>query len=298
MQFFKECPMEINHNHWFITEYCSSESQKSSLWFAWRKWQMENIKLKPHYLIYEGDFTGWQLEVVRWKNLHTRNQNKYKHKTPQLYLHGPADSGKTTFIKLIFNGYEHQTFIPIRGTSSENRRFQWEGYSEHLHNFVYFDEFKFSEVTINDWKVLAEGNYFKQDIKFINGGESIRFRCPFVMISNFSPCNPNIVRDEEDRQAIRARILEVKADRQPSDKGPDFELRFCKSENTMHIPLTYAELIQELNNTTSTLSNNNSFSLNNSKVNENPNEKSKSKQKTLLEEFENLFRIFGEQLLN
>jgi hypothetical protein len=182
------------------------------------------------------------------------------------------------------------------------RRFQWEGFSEFLHNFVLYDEFEFEHVTLSNWKLIAEGSYYKQDIKFINAGEVIRIQCPFVMISNFPPHYK--IESVTDREAISVRIKEIQAIRSATDKGPDFELRYCKSKDTMHIPLTYDELMKTLENEINPNNSNANQVISESiTVNESfiycSHEKLSKKEyfEIIINEFETLYKLFGKFII-
>lgn len=100
---------------------------------------------------------------------------------------------------------------------------------------------------MNSWKKIADGTPFKQDIKFINGGEIIQIRCPFVMISNYGPYEHH--QKDEDKAAIQSRIEHVIAREFPGYMrcfDPNFKVRYRKSSTSMHIPLTLEELEREL----------------------------------------------------
>lgn len=60
----------------------------------------ETIELYEHYIIDPAPFSGWLLEVVTWYNDWICNGWSYK--TPQLYLYGTSNVGKSRLIRHLF----------------------------------------------------------------------------------------------------------------------------------------------------------------------------------------------------
>ena len=79
-----------------------------------------------------------------------------------------------------------QNFTPLRSPGGKSN-YQYEGFDPLLHNIVIADEWDFDDFNINTWKQAVEQRPFKQQVKWVVGGEIISIKAPFIMISNHSP---------------------------------------------------------------------------------------------------------------
>ena len=101
--------------------------------------QLASSSLQMSQLLYV-QTKQWHLSVLDWWNDWT--VNGFKHKKKQLYLWGPSNSGKTTFINNLLarciNGvdetdehaYESQVFTPI----PNEKRFAWQEFDSKQHS--------------------------------------------------------------------------------------------------------------------------------------------------------------------
>lgn len=93
---------ELLFNHSFYHRGPNIQQARNRLIEGFRSWQMKNMPLCNHYLIYN-DFTGWQKQVVDWYN------NKValgcEASTTQLYLWDATGLGKTRLFNHLFGKY-------------------------------------------------------------------------------------------------------------------------------------------------------------------------------------------------
>ena len=134
----------------------------------------------------------WQLEVVAWWNDWVRNG--YVHKKRQLYLFGPSNTGKTSFIHRILStcinspgeqdayAYESQVFRP----TPNDAQFAWQEFNKDQFSLCVVDEFDIKDYHVSDFKKLTAGEPLIANVK----GKSSRKIClqmPMIFISNLKP---------------------------------------------------------------------------------------------------------------
>jgi hypothetical protein len=141
------------------------------------------VPLKPVKVLKK--FNDWRDDCVKWFNDWVSSPYQYKRK--QLYLYGPASTGKSTFIqRVLFAQYGGQVFK----ANSSDEKYCWENYNQKTHNLVTIDEFDYKDHNINTLKLVLAGEDFICPVKFHDA--QVKFvQCPVVIISNNPPpvCN-------------------------------------------------------------------------------------------------------------
>lgn len=129
------------------------------------------------------DIKQWQLDVIEWYN--DWALNGWEHKKKQLWIWGPPNMYKTTFIEfIIYTGtqnHKHQQFC-----FSYNRSFPIGHYIEEYHLIGWNDEFKLDKVDTELWKQCVSGELVFQEKKG-KEGDLISMRIPFIFTSNYAP---------------------------------------------------------------------------------------------------------------
>ena len=153
--------------------------------------QLASSSLQMSQLLYV-QTKQWHLSVLDWWNDWT--VNGFKHKKKQLYLWGPSNSGKTTFINNLLarciNGvdetdehaYESQVFTPI----PNEKRFAWQEFDSKQYNVVFIDEFDIHEYNVSDLKKALAGETFVANRKGLSP-KKIVVQMPTILVSNLSP---------------------------------------------------------------------------------------------------------------
>ena len=139
----------------------------------------------------------WQQRVVDWWNDWVTQP--IQHKKPQLYLSGPPNCGKTTFIHHLLTSclrntntidenaamdqdeYSYETQI-FRPTPNEFK-YAWQDYDSDRHTLVVIDEFNIQEYNLNDFKKAIAGEQLTTNCKG-SSAKCFRLRMPMIFISN------------------------------------------------------------------------------------------------------------------
>lgn len=152
---------------------------------------------KPKLLSYTINLSRlvkWQIEVVDWWNEWINEP--YQHKRKQLYLHGPSNVGKTTFIRnllkncMAFNEpvediddlLEDYIFCP----TPNEPKYAYEDYQPDVHQICLIDEFDIKEYRPCDLKKFLAGESLKCNRKNLKAVK-VKHCKPVIMISNLSP---------------------------------------------------------------------------------------------------------------
>jgi hypothetical protein len=159
-----------------------NQSQHKFLSAAHKEKWISNFKLvplKPVKVLKK--FNDWRDECVIWFNNWVTKPYQYKRK--QLYLYGPASTGKSTFIqRVLFAQYGGQVFK----ANSSDEKYCWENFNQKTHNLVTIDEFSYKDHNINTLKLVLAGEDFICPIKYQDA--QLKFvQCPVVIISNHPP---------------------------------------------------------------------------------------------------------------
>jgi len=115
------------------------------------------------------------IRIVRWvqDNLHLTTPRPYK--TPQLYIHGPANSGKTSFVlklKTWTRTYDVPQFEDFYDLYDDD------------HDLIFFDEFK-AQKKVQWLNMMLAGGSFTLAVK--QSQYPKHRNLPFIIASNFSP---------------------------------------------------------------------------------------------------------------
>lgn len=135
----------------------------------------------------------WKQEVYNWWIDWV--ENGWHHKKPQLYLHGPANTGKTYFINQLIA--QNTVYEP-----TPNTVFAYEDYNNE--NVIFTDEFCFKSYDLNVWKKATAGESFKLQKKGLKS-MTIEIKKPYIMVSNYPPINSPGIQE-------RLLIISVKLD--------------------------------------------------------------------------------------
>ena len=153
----------------------------------------KHIKLLPifnvpisHIKLIEQTIT-WQDKVIDWWN--DWIVNGYFHKKCQLYLWGPSNTGKTTFMQELFNNciksqneYEQHVYRP----AANEKRYAWQQFNSNTDCVVFIDEFDIKEFNVSQLKKALAGEPIIVNKKGLEPSK-ITIRIPFVLISNHEP---------------------------------------------------------------------------------------------------------------
>lgn len=138
---------------------------------------------------------NWHEKVLFWWNDWVING--HSHKKKQLYLFGPSNVGKTSFINRLLRDaieqhgeisdieIENQVFSP----APNEQRFAWQSFEPKKHNIIIIDEFHIDEFNINDLKRALAGESFVVNSKY-GEQKTISPKIPFILISNYPPPAP------------------------------------------------------------------------------------------------------------
>lgn len=137
-------------------------------------------------------YANWTLEVVLWWN---KRINSQKIKQKQLYLYGPSNVGKSTFIERIIGKSRVNVFQPGVG------KFFMQDFNPLVHTVILFEEFEIQYHLVGKLKRLLEGRKDVYSVK-CESDKEICFKGPIIFISN-----DECVHD----QALRNRLLFVSA---------------------------------------------------------------------------------------
>jgi len=190
-QFEYSDPFVLNHPQYFrLLEYVHKSVRG-------KMFARQSQDLRPYYFVSCCDpDQNWHISILQWWNDWVFNG--WTHKKPQLYLYGPSNTGKTTFVhKLLaqcMNSpqincsdeymYEQHIFQPL----PNEPKYAFQDYDAELHKIIKIDEFDIREYKISDMKKLLAGESLRVNSKN-QSGRVITHQKPVIMISNFEPPN-------------------------------------------------------------------------------------------------------------
>jgi hypothetical protein len=171
--------------------------------------------IRPLHYVYNQDQCNWHMEVIDWWN--DWAINGWRHKKKQLYLYGPPNTGKTTFIRELLAKclnpisndneffYDKLLFEPM----PNEPKYSLQGYDSNVHKIVFVDEFDISSYQCSDFKKLLAGESLITNTKN-GGGRTITHKNPIILISNLEPPNEN---KSVHYRGLQERLFCVKADK-------------------------------------------------------------------------------------
>lgn len=187
-------------------------------------YQRQNALDSPCLPVY--DTVAWLHEVKDWWN--DWIANGYEHKKKQLYLYGPSNVGKTSFIHhLLSSCIKYENNSSLNSNTSANRpdflenmykmqifmptpnefKYAWQSFDEDIHKLVVIDEFDVSNYEVTDLKKALAGETFVANIKG-SISKIITLRIPVILISNLEPPSDTI---SSKYQGIQERLRIVNA---------------------------------------------------------------------------------------
>lgn len=157
---------------------------------------LENQEITPFMVLHSQQVQKYFSEqgIVQEKKKRKLNKPSYLHivlncmeydllanmpfKTPQFWIYGPPNTGKSTFIMKLqeagLNGFE----IPINN--------DFANWSDELYDFAYIDEFK-GQLTIQFLNLFLQGGTMTLPGKYVAGGRIKRKNLPIFILSNYTP---------------------------------------------------------------------------------------------------------------
>lgn len=129
---------------------------------------------------------AWKDECIAWWN--DKVENPFYHKSPQLYLCGPPNSGKSTFIRqVILRGIpESDIFSPQQSPNSKSvSSFAWVGCDPDYHCVVLCEEFDMECYDRNLFKAITEGSSFNITKKHKNESHRLQLQMPMIFIAQY-----------------------------------------------------------------------------------------------------------------
>lgn len=149
-------------------------------------------------------------------------------KTPQFWIYGVANVGKTTIIsKLLECGLEGY-HIP-----TNNDHAKWD---DALYDFAYIDEFK-GQLTVQFLNEFLQGSRMDLPGKYVIGGKQKKKNLPCFILSNYTPEQVYHKKSTTDLAPLlsRLRVIELKS-------FNDYEVLTSPSRDTNGSPIYLAEL--------------------------------------------------------
>lgn len=176
----------------FVMEHRFCYKFLQSLYNDVKKIKYRFVNFRVHDMLYGLE---WVDKVVLWWNSFIKSSG---YKRQQLYLWGPSNVGKSSFIeRLIGKVNMPYVFYPDAGN------FSFGDFDPAFHQVVLFEEFSLGKYDISLLKRLLEGRVFAASVKG-SVPKYIKFTGPVIFVSNFGlNC--------ED-QALINRLLFVNAD--------------------------------------------------------------------------------------
>lgn len=134
--------------------------------------------------------------VIKWLGDNIGRPKAFK--SPQCYLYGPPNSGKTSLINVL------QKWVPTYMFPTEDF---YDQFDQNLHRLICLDEFR-AQKTIQCLNQWLDGQVMPIRIK---GSQSLKTKnLPFLILSNFSLSEAYSKTDDAHLEALRARLTVVK----------------------------------------------------------------------------------------
>ena len=175
----------------FVCEHLSMMRYVEAVWTAVNKERVykraANVRLSSIRMSKEGSsFGDWRDQCVEWWNKWA--EEPWYHKKPQLYLHGPSNSGKTTFVlNVLLRGIPQECiFMPV-----VRSKYAWSEYDERVHRVVLVDCFELGNVRDQAaWRMAMAGESFPCSVRADRltmraaGTKTVQIKAPMLFVSN------------------------------------------------------------------------------------------------------------------
>lgn len=124
---------------------------------------------------------NWTYECGKWWNdwVDRLNVGKRSYKNKQLYLWGPTNVGKSTFIESLI-GRENMKFVFMPGIG----KFFMQAFNPQVHKVILFEEFNIKFHHVSLLKRLLEGRKYCYSV-MCELDKAIEFNGPIIFVSNF-----------------------------------------------------------------------------------------------------------------
>lgn len=212
-------PFVLGHPQWYKLLKCLHTDVRSKI-------EERGTRELRKYIIQEGEqLTSWQLKVVQFWNDWV--ENGFHPKKRQLYLWGPSNTFKTSFIHNLLSrtinlpedeedDYERFVFTPV----PNDPKFAYQGFESQLHKVVVGDEFHFPEYNINDFKRFVAGETVVVNRKG-QASKKIKAKMPMIFISNHPPPTDDT---SHNYAGVMNRLLVVSTDPLYENQQTEIEL--------------------------------------------------------------------------
>jgi len=194
----------------------SSNVKKLAFDFTRRAMLQERVAKKPSYCHFI--INNYEYDLIC----------ELPFKTPQFWIHGVANVGKTTIIsKLLEIGLEGY-HIP-----TNNDHAKWD---DALYDFAYIDEFK-GQLTIQFLNEFLQGSRMDLPGKYVVGGRQKKKNLPCFILSNYTPDQVYHKKSPIDLAPLlsRLRVIELKS-------FNDYEIVTSPSRDTNGSPIYLNDL--------------------------------------------------------
>lgn len=144
--------------------------------------EVQQNKVLPFVLFKKVEFCykNWTMEVALWWN---SNYNSSKVKRKQLYLYGPTNFGKSSYVENLI-GKSNLPYVFYPGVG----HFFMQGFKADFHKIILFEEFEISHYYSSYLKRLLEGRSFAYPVK-CDADKIIKFNGMIIFVSNFLNIN-------------------------------------------------------------------------------------------------------------
>lgn len=146
--------------------------------FAQVKMDVSNkfVCLRPMFSCY----MNWTMDVCVWWNTW---YDRFKLKRPALYLYGPSNCGKSTFIERII-GLDNMPYVFLPDVG----KFFMQSFEVNYHRVILFEEFEYKFAVTSLLKRLLEGRAYAYPVK-CGIAKLITFKGPIIFVSNANDVN-------------------------------------------------------------------------------------------------------------
>lgn len=184
-------------------------------YFSFQRLMRRRLEAKPWVDLVTGVETGAFLDVVAWFNNNMKMQRR-PIKTPQLWLWGPPNIGKTTLLAFI-SRHARVYYAP----SGEDF---FDDYDDDSYDLALFDEFDGKNMNLANLRKFLDG----QQMTLRKKGSQIakRKNIPTVFLSNYAI--DQVFKSLADKLSFQVRFLEVNI----ANQMPLHTLRFQGEDDT------------------------------------------------------------------
>lgn len=164
-------------NHPHVAAHANTAHVVRNMWDAFRRQHAEPVRCErvQHPLPLElGEYT-WMRNAINIIN----NYIEYPtFKKPHVYLWGPPNCGKSTFVNYLLDYMNWKPVFPLKNKSAF-----WLAQVDEDHHVILMDDFRPDDYTLSDLLNLLQGGWMSRQRKGIDP-ESFQWRKPIIITSN------------------------------------------------------------------------------------------------------------------